>query len=219
MVETPSKVNQNNSIITTSNPIITSNEPIISKPNIPMLTSTKFIQNKTTKLSSKERAVEWLKCKTNIFYFIFNYVTIPEIGGILKYESNMMHDKIKKTVKSVVKYHKGLLMASRQLGKSTVAACLLEWAANFFPRTPAIILNANKTFAFENLQKIKFIHENLPKFLAIPLKYKGDRKTYLEYTHGSMVRVFYPSSTTSADTLARSLTSPILYIDEGALKL
>jgi len=194
MVETPSKVNQNNSIITTSNPIITSNEPIISKPNIPMLTSTKFIQNKTTKLSSKERAVEWLKCKTNIFYFIFNYVTIPEIGGILKYESNMMHDKIKKTVKSVVKYHKG-------------------------PRTPAIILNANKTFAFENLQKIKFIHENLPKFLAIPLKYKGDRKTYLEYTHGSMVRVFYPSSTTSADTLARSLTSPILYIDEGALKL
>jgi len=184
--------------------------------NIPLLTSTKFIQNNYSKLSNKEKALEWLKCKQNVFYFIFNYVTIPEIGGVLKYESSLMHDKIKRTVRSIIKYHKALLMASRQLGKSTVAACLLEWAANFYPRTPAIILNANKSFALENLQKIKFIHQNLPKHLAIPLKYKGDRKTYLEYTHGSIIRVFYPSSNTSADTLARSLTSPILYIDEGA---
>lgn len=103
----------------------------------------------------------------------------------------------------------------KQLGKSTIAAALLEWAANFYPGTPAVILNANKRFALENLEKVRFIHENIPGFLRIPLKNKA-RKTYLEYSHGSLLRVFYPSSTTSADTLARSLTSPILYIDEGA---
>ena len=101
------------------------------------------------------------------------------------------------------------------MGKSTIAAALLEWAANFYPGTPAVILNANKRFALENLEKVRFIHENIPAFLRIPLKNKA-RKTYLEYSHGSLLRVFYPSSTTSADTLARSLTSPILYIDEGA---
>jgi hypothetical protein len=92
---------------------------------------------------------------------------------------------------------------------------MLEWAANFYPGIPAVILNASKLFAFENLDKVRFIHDNLPPFLRTPLKNKT-RKTYLEYEHGSMLRVFYPSTTTSSDTLARSLTSPILYVDEGA---
>jgi len=167
------------------------------------------------KLTSDQQAIEWYKCKTNPFYFIFNYVYIPEIGGRLKYDKEVMHGNVKRVIRSVVKHHKCILMATRQLGKSTIAAALLEWAGNFYPGTPAVILNANKRFAMENLEKVRFIHENIPAFLRIPLKGQA-RKTYLEYEHGSLLRVFYPSSTTSADTLARSLTSPILYIDEGA---
>lgn len=169
----------------------------------------------STNLTSEEQAIEYYKCKTNPFYFIYNYVYIPEIGGRLKYNKNVMHGNMKRVVRAVVKHHKCILMATRQLGKSTIAAALLEWAGNFYPGTPAVILNANKRFALENLEKVRFIHDNIPAFLRIPLKNKA-RKTYLEYEHGSLLRVFYPSSTTSADTLARSLTSPILYIDEGA---
>lgn len=169
----------------------------------------------SSKLTSEQQAIEYYKCKTNPFYFIYNYVYIPEIGGRLKYNKNVMHGNMKRVVRAVVKHHKCILMATRQLGKSTIAAALLEWAGNFYPGTPAVILNANKRFALENLEKVRFIHENVPAFLRIPLKNKA-RKTYLEYEHGSLLRVFYPSSTTSADTLARSLTSPILYIDEGA---
>jgi len=309
-----------------------------------------YIHDKFEKLSSTNRAIEWYKCKTNPFYFIFNYVFIPEIGGILKYEHSAMSEKIKRFVKSVTKYHKCLFMASRQLGKalsldtqiptasgdykllrdlkigdyildskskptkiigitgtmygrpcftiefstgefiiadknhlwkdkdnkllttneihllflsnkgfyitdeihivsisrrnesvpvkciqvensdgmflcgktkipthnSTISACLLEWACNFYPYVPATILNANKSYALENLDKVKFIHNNLPPSLRTPLKYKGDRKTTMEYMHGSIIRVFYPSSTTNATGLARSLTSPILYVDECA---
>jgi len=123
---------------------------------------------------------------------------------------------MRQTIQSAFRYHKVILLASRQLGKSTVSALILEWCANFYPRTPVIILNANKQYALENLEKIKFIHNNQPSFLKNKLKNKGDRKTFIEYTNGSIIRVFYPSSATSPDTLARSLTSPILYIDEGA---
>ena len=318
-----------------------------------------YIRKLTGKMSSSEQGLEVLKCKSSPFYFIYNYVYIPEIGGVLKYDKSIIHSKMVQTVRSIMKYHRCLLMASRQLGKaldvktliplatgkfktlhnltlddwvldenhnpiplvamtdimydrpcyqikfnndqqviadkkhmwcissddnvfnfdvietdmiynymqkyntkfkilyddswiyitdiyptesvpvkciqvdnptglflcteskipthnSTIAAALLEWSCNFFPRMPATILNANKTFALENLEKVKFIHSNIPDFLRTPLKYRGERKTTMDYVNGSILRVFYPSSTTSPSMLARSLTSPILYGDEAA---
>lgn len=323
------------------------------------LTSVEYVKRKSDKLSSSEIAAEYWNCRRNPFYFIFNYSYIPEIGGILKYEESMMHDKMKQLIKAVYNYHRAILMATRQLGKalwlktlvptptgykrfedihiadyvldeygrktkviaetsvqenrpcyliyfdngerviadknhlwkvlvpqldkenerlfnterlfymliqgfnkiiigpevqnikitkiekirsvpvkciqvenitgmflitkknipthnSTIAANILEWASNFYPNFPSTILNMTKKAAFENLDKIKNIHNALPDFLRTPLKFKGERKTTLDYTNGSIVRIFYPSSTTQPSTLARSFTSPGLYIDEAA---
>jgi hypothetical protein len=101
---------------------------------------------------------------------------------------------------------------------STIAAIIIEYMLNFFPKNRAIIINMKKSAALENLSKIKFIHEMLPDFLkpCISNKVLADRKTYLEYENGSKVDVFYPSSISGPEQIARSLTSPILYIDESA---
>ena len=323
------------------------------------LTSVDFVKKQSEKLSSTEQAAEYWNCRRNPFYFIFNYSYIPEVGGILKYEESMMHDKMKQVIKSLYNYHRVILMATRQLGKalfiktliptpdgykrledlhindyvldeferptkilaetpiqenrpcylvkfsnnesviadanhlwkvtipeydpvherlfitrdlyymslqgmsqfiigkgyqnvniteirkcrsapvkciqvnnqtgmylitkkhipthnSTIAANILEWVSNFYPNFQSTILNMTKKAAFENLDKIKSIHAALPEFLRTPLKFKGERKTTLDYTNGSIVRIFYPSSTTQPSTLARSFTSPGLYIDEAA---
>lgn len=327
------------------------------------LTSLKYVQNQSNRLSSSQQAAEYWNCRRNPFYFIFNYAYIPEIGGILKYEAPMMHNKMKQVIKCLHNYHKVILMASRQLGKalsldtlipcptltgeiiyrelgdlhindyvldqhfnpiriineteiqynrpcylitfnnketviadenhewrvfcksisaesysilntkdiyniiqnkldniiidifkkinivkvekteskpvkciqvnsheglflitkkhiithnSTISAIYNEWAANFYPNIPITILNMHKKSSLENLEKIKFIHNALPEFLRTPLKYKGSRKTTLDYSNDSVIRIFYPSSATSPSTLARSFTSPGLYIDEAA---
>jgi hypothetical protein len=75
-----------------------------------------------------------------------------------------------------------------------------------------------KPAALENLSKIKFIHEILPDFLKPTLVSNklNDRKTYLEYENGSRVDTFYPSTTSGPEHIARSMTSPILYIDEAS---
>ena len=166
-------------------------------------------------LTKEQQAMEFFKCRRNPFYFIYNYVKIPEIGGELKYEPELMHSKLKQTVRSAIIQHRVILMASRQLGKSTIIACIIEWACNFFPRNSANILNANKEYSLANLQMIKYIHEQLPNFLRTPLKYKGERKTFIEYKNDSIIRAFYPGTSTDPATIARSLTSPILYIDEA----
>jgi len=160
-------------------------------------------------------AIEFLKCKRNPLYFIYNYVYIPEIGNRLKYTPERMHTKFLRAVKILYNLHYCILMASRQLGKSTIAAALIEWACNFYPGNRAIIINMEKKYAYENLDKIKFIHENLPDFLKIPITSKG-RKSYVDYAHGSKIQAFFYSTTAKPETVARSLTAPILYIDEGA---
>ena len=167
-------------------------------------------------LTKEQQAMEFFKCRRNPFYFIYNYIKIPEIGGELKYKPELMHSKLKQTVRSAIIQHRVILMASRQLGKSTIIACIIEWACNFFPRNSANILNANKEYSLANLQMIKYIHEQLPNFLRTPLKYKGERKTFIEYKNDSIIRAFYPGTSTDPATIARSLTSPILYIDEAA---
>jgi len=300
---------------------------------------------------------EWIKCRQNPLYYMFNYVYFQEIGGKQQYSRETLHKKLRRVVRSVFRFHTVLLIASRQLGKaldietliplanggyssmkniqvgdlildeyenptsviatteimynrkcyklefvnsktsiisdadhlwkitndsldlyneilttkeifkifsnspsqsikmgdfylkniqttqsvpvkcimvenpsgmflcskdkipthnSTIAAGILSWAANFFPNNRIVILNFRKDSAQENLKKIKFINNNLPKWMQVPNLSRSEIKSYWELQNGSRIDTFYPSTTSSPDTLARSLSVPILYIDEAA---
>lgn len=168
-------------------------------------------------LSKEQKSIEFVKCKNNFLYFLHNYVFIPEVGGRALYSPALMHPKFKRVIQCSLKHGRVIFVATRQLGKSTIAAAILEYLLNFYPNNRAIILNFSKTAGLENIDRIRFMHNNLPEFLKSPYKHRAvERKTYIEYVNGSKCSVFYPSSATSADTLARSLSSPILYVDECA---
>lgn len=166
----------------------------------------------------KRRAKEIWKCRTNPLYFIHNYCYLDEGGGQSLYRKELMHNKIRRVVRSVYRYKKAILMASRQLGKSTIAACLVAWAMVFFPRNKAVILNMKQNAGKKNLNMIKFIIRNLPSWMVTdkPFKNKSDTVTYTELFNDSRIDVFYPATTHDPSTLARSLTVGILYIDESA---
>lgn len=160
---------------------------------------------------------EYIRCKNNPLFYIKNYVKFEITGGISSYnEGTNFHNKLKRFVRSTYRYHNAELMASRQLGKSTISAGIISWAVTFFPRNTAIILNLKKDAALGNLKKIKFINESLPEFMRLDVSSKSEIKSYVNYSNGSEVKVFYPSSVHAKSTIARSLTSPILYIDEAA---
>jgi len=166
----------------------------------------------------KHRAMEVWKCRCNPLYFIHNYCFLDEGGGQTLYERDLMHNKMRRVVRSIYRFKKCILMASRQLGKSTIAACLVVWAMVFFPRNKAVILNMKQDAGKRNLRTVKFIISNLPEWMVTnkPFKNKSDIVTYLELFNDSRVDVFYPATTHDPSTLARSLTVGILYIDEAA---
>ena len=99
---------------------------------------------------------------------------------------------------------------------STINGIILLWATMFFPRNNAVIINMKKESAIDNLKIIKFVHENLPEWLRVPMKYKGERKTFIEFVNGSSIKTFYVSAATPPETIARGLTVPIITIDECA---
>lgn len=162
------------------------------------------------------RSIEYLKCKSNPLYFLQNYVHVEETGGALKLKPELVHNKIRRVVRTLCNYHRCVFMASRQLGKSTIAAVMIDWAMIFFPRIECVILNMKKNAALKNLSRIKFIHDNLPDWMKVPHTSKSDIKTYFTLKNGSGVTVYYPSTVHDPSTMARSLTIPILYIDEAA---
>jgi len=61
-------------------------------------------------------ALEYLKCRNNPLYFIYNYAYIPEVGSSLLLSKEHVHNKLRRVVRSVYRYHKVIFMASRQLG-------------------------------------------------------------------------------------------------------
>src|SRR6056297_3085332 len=130
----------------------------------------------------KRRAMELIKCRSNPLYFILNYCYIDEGGGKTLYSKDKMHNKMRRVIRSIYHYKKAILMASRQLGKSTLAACLIVWATVFYPRNKAVILNMKQTAGKNNLKTIKFIISNLPSWMVTnkPFKNNSDIVTYVE---------------------------------------
>ena len=93
------------------------------------------IQNNNHVDINDYRVKEWIRCRSNPIYFILNYVYLQEIGGKLKYNETNFHLKLRRVVRVIFKYRMCLFMASRQLGKSSIAAAILAWASIFFPNT------------------------------------------------------------------------------------
>lgn len=144
-----------------------------------------------------------------------NYCNISEVGMPQLYLPEMMNKKYRRVVKCLYKYHKCILMASRQLGKSTIAACLLAHTITFFPGIRACIFNMDMGAGVENISKVKFILENLPDWMRFT-PHRITTKTYIDLNNESKISVFYPSTIKSPEQLSRSLTIPVLYVDKLA---
>ncbi len=206
--------------------MLRANQEISQSPGNKIIAAPNLIQadNQTLNMIQESNQIditdhyvaEWQRCRQNPLYFILNYVYFQEIGGKRKYTADLLHNKFRRVVRIVYRYHMCILLASRQLGKSTIAASLLAWSAIFFPNNRIVIFNFRKEPAQENLKKIKYIIRNLPPWMSVPSLSRSDIKTYLELKNGTRIDTFYPSTTTSPDTLARSLSVPVLYIDEAA---
>jgi hypothetical protein len=148
------------------------------------------------------------KCKKDILYFAENYfyILIPGKGK----EKIKLYSAQKRILKKMKNDRFFILLASRQVGKSTLMTIYLLWTALFF-NDERILLVANKeATAIEIFGRIRMSYELMPNWLKSPIA-ETYGKTGMDLENGSRIQI-----STTTGTAARGQAVSILVIDECA---
>jgi hypothetical protein len=147
------------------------------------------------------------KCSEDIIHFAENHFYIVEADrgkqkiGLYKAQ--------KKALKSLADNRFVSVLASRQVGKTTITTIYALWNTCFFSDKRVIIVANKESTAINIFKKIRLAYEMLPNYLKPGVKEYG--KTGVTFANGSSIGI---STTTS--TAARGDTANILCIDEAA---
>lgn len=147
------------------------------------------------------------KCKKSLLHFAENHFYIVNV------DEGRQKIKLRKYQKRILKSLKNnrfvVLLASRQIGKSSILTIYMLWIA-LFNDDQNILLVANKEVtAKEIFKRIKLAYEMLPNYLKSPVvKYA---ETSMSLTNGSSISI----STTTSDT-GRGSSVSLLCLDELA---
>jgi hypothetical protein len=147
------------------------------------------------------------KCSENIIHFAENHFYIVEADrGKQKIE---LYKAQKKALKSLADNRFVCVLASRQVGKTTITTIYALWNTCFQPDKRVMIVANKESTAINIFKKIRLAYELLPNYLKPGVKEYG--KTGVTFDNGSSIGI---STTTS--TAARGDTANILCIDEAA---
>ena len=154
-----------------------------------------------------EMVSEIKRCKKSLLHFAENHFYIVNV------DEGRQRIKLRKYQKRILKSLKSnrfvVLLASRQIGKSSILTIYMLWVA-LFNDDQNILLVANKEVtAKEIFKRIKLAYEMLPNYLkSSVVKYA---ETSMSLTNGSSISI----STTTSDT-GRGSSVSLLCLDELA---
>lgn len=159
---------------------------------------------------TKEQEEEWEKCKNNPIYFIENYCYISNpVLGTFKFK---LYPFQKDLIVALLKDENRLLsiVKSRQMGISTVMSAFSMWLINFYPAKSVATVATDLSTAQELHEKIKFMYENLPQWMAQPYVKKNQKILHLK--NNSRARAYSHNKNKGV----RSLAGTLIIMDESA---
>ena len=156
---------------------------------------------------TKEQVKHLKKASQNILYFAENFFYIVNLDR--GRERIQLYKPQKRSLRLMRDNRFFCLLASRQIGKSTMMSIYILWQA-CFNADQRILLVANKeATAIEIFQRIRMAYEELPNWLKPPVKEYA--KTSMTLENGSRIGI-----TTTTGTAARGQSVNCLVIDEMA---
>ena len=147
------------------------------------------------------------KCKNDVVYFAENFFTIVNLDR--GKELIKLYKVQKRILKSLAKNKRVVLLASRQIGKTTLITIFALWFTIFQKdKTILIVANREKT-AIEILGRVRLGFEYLPNWLKPGVK--DYAKTNMVFCNDSRIFV-----STTAASAGRTSSINCLLIDEAA---
>lgn len=155
------------------------------------------------------RISELARCSEDPIYFAENYVKIvhPTKGEI----PLVLWDFQKQMILNYKNNRYSITLASRQVGKSTIAVVYLLWLAMFRESQTILIASNKRAGAQEMIGKIRFAYEAMPEWLKPGVAPEDWNKESLSFDNKSRI----VSTATSPDS-GRGMSISCLYLDEFA---
>lgn len=170
--------------------------------NNPNLRSENYHHNYTL-----QEIQEFIKCKNDPIYFIKTYCKIVHVDlGFIPFE---LFDFQEDMIRSFAHNRDSIVLAARQIGKSTTVAAFFCWYVIFHEDKNCAILANKAAGAREILYRFQRMYEALPFFLQQGVKVWN--KGSIELENGSRIMA---SSTSS--TAIRGAAISLLFLDEFA---
>lgn len=158
-------------------------------------------------LTKQEKINEILKCGKDPIYFINTYVKIQHpVRGRIPFETYDFQDDV---VRQIVENRFNIVLKSRQLGLSTIAAAYAVWYAIFHKDKNILVIATKLETAINFIKKVKIALLGLPSWLLLP-KFEQN-KTEVTFNNGSQIKAV-PTS----DDAGRSEALSLLIVDEAA---
>jgi len=150
---------------------------------------------------------EMKKCKENILHFAENFFYIINLDR--GRETIDLHPCQKRVLRKMRDNRFFILLASRQIGKSTMMTIYILWQACFMDDQRILLVANKEATAIEIFQRVRMAFEELPIWLKPGVKEYG--KTSMTLDNGSRIGI-----TTTTGTAARGQSVNCLVIDEMA---
>jgi hypothetical protein len=150
---------------------------------------------------------EMKKCKENILHFAENFFYIINLDR--GRETINLHSCQKRVLRKMRDNRFFILLASRQIGKSTMMTIYILWQACFMDDQRILLVANKEATAIEIFQRVRMAFEELPIWLKPGVKEYG--KTSMTLDNGSRIGI-----TTTTGTAARGQSVNCLVIDEMA---
>lgn len=172
-----------------------------------------YLGNKN--LPTQDAEFEWTpqmvsnlkKCAKNLLYFAENFFTIVNLD---KGRDKITLYKCQKKVLRALRDNRfNIVLASRQIGKTTLMCIYALWAACFNDDQRILIVANKEQTAINIFKRVRLAYEELPNWLKPGVEEYG--KTAMTLANGSSVGI----STTSSDA-GRGDSCNVLILDELA---
>lgn len=154
-----------------------------------------------------EKILELKRCKKDPIYFMEKYVKVqhPTKGAV----PFVLYEYQKEMVLAIHENKDTILLCSRQMGKTTVAAMYILWFATFHKAKRCVIASKTMSHAVEINSRVKFAYEELPEWLKAGCTFYN--RTSIEFDNKSVIICEATSEKTG-----RGSSPSIIFLDEIA---
>jgi hypothetical protein len=160
------------------------------------------------KINKQKQVAEIIKCGKEPSYFFNTYLKIQHpVKGLIPFDTYSFQDDC---VEHFIDNRFNIVLKSRQLGLSTLAAAYSVWLAIFQKEKNILVIATKLSVAQNFITKVKSMIKSLPKWLLLP-EIVSNNKQQIQFSHGSSIKAI-PTS----EDAGRSEALSLLIVDEAA---